>query len=118
MRELPCFTAVFRSERVITRIHDLRLPFPLSTSQVLAFLALFALSALAYLGTPLRGANPLLILLGLPAAGAWAISRARIDGRSPLAAALALAGFLLRPRRTRRGGRAPRPLRVRVALPR
>ena len=116
MRELPCFTAVFRSEKVITRIHDLRLPVPLTASQVGIFLALFALCLVAYTATPLHHANPLLVLFALPTAGAWALSRVRIDGRSPVAAGMALASFALRPRRTRRGARLPRPVTVRIRM--
>ncbi len=116
VRELPCFTAVFRSEKVITRIHDLRLPVPLTASQVGIFVALFALSLLAYTATPLHHANPLLVLFALPAGGAWAMSRTRVDGRSPVAAGLALASFILRPRRTCRGSRLPRPARARVRV--
>ncbi|SRR6266511_555821 len=115
-RELPCFTAVFRSEKVITRINDLRLPVPVTASQVVIFLALFALSALAYAGTPLHVANPLVVLFAVPAAGAWALSRTRIDGRSPLAAGLAITSFALRPRRTRRGARLPTAFRGRARL--
>ena len=117
VRELPCFTAVFRSEKVITRIHDLRLPVPLTASQVGIFLALFALCLLAYTGTPLHHTNPLLVLFVVPAGGAWALSRTRVDGRSPVAAGLALAVFALRPRRTRRGERAGRLLSRRVRVP-
>ncbi len=117
MRELPCFTAVFRSEKVITRVHDLRLPVPLTASQVGIFLALFALCLLAYSGTPLHAANPLLVLFAVPAVGAWALSHTRVDGRSPVAAGLALGSFALRPRRTRRGARLTRPLRARVPVP-
>jgi TcpE family len=115
-RELPCFTAIFRSEKVITRIHDLRLPVPLTASQVGMFLALFALCLLAYTGTPLHHANPLLVLFVVPAGGAWALSRMRIDGRSTFAAGLALASFVLRPRRTRRGKRFSRPVSMRVPI--
>ena len=117
VRELPCFTAVFRSEKVITRIHDLRLPVPLTASQVGIFLALFALCLLAYTGTPLHHTNPLLVLFVVPAGGAWAMSRTRVDGRSPVAAGLALAVFALRPRRTRRGERVGRLLSRRVQVP-
>src|SRR6266511_2713733 len=97
VRELPCFTAVFRSERVITRIHDLRLPVPLTTSQVVIFLALFAVSAVLYAATPFRGGNALVFLFGVPAVGAWLLSRTRVDHRSPLAALAALVCFALRP---------------------
>ncbi len=117
VRELPCFTAVFRSEKVITRLHDLRLPVPLTASQVGIFLALFALCLLAYTSTPLHHANPLLVLFALPAGGAWALSRVRVDGRSPVAAGIALFAFALRPRRTRRGTRLSRSVAVRVRVP-
>ena len=116
MRDLPCYTAVFRSERVITRLHDFRLPFPLTASQVGIFLALFAMCLFAYTGTPLHQANPLLVLFVIPAAGAWALSCTRIDGRAPVAAGLALASFFLRPQRTRRGSRLPRRVRTRVVV--
>ena len=116
VRELPCFTAVFRSEKVITRLHDLRLPVPLTASQVGIFLALFSLCLLAYTSTPLHHANPLVVLFAVPAGGAWALSRLRIDGRSPVAAGVALASFALRPRRTRRGERLPRSVKTRIRI--
>jgi hypothetical protein len=62
-------------------------------------------------------------LLGIPVAGAWALSRWEVDGRSPHRALFALIGYLIRPRelaalrRCRAVGRELTPLEEVAAAP-
>ncbi len=98
------YRVVFRRRWRIYRIQNWRLPLPgglelRSIGYWLACLAMLAvLGRLPLIGLAVGALPASLRLLALPVAGAWALSRWELDGRSPHRALAALAVWRLRPR--------------------
>jgi len=83
---------------------------PYTLPQVGVFVALvLALSQTRGLWAHFGGVGNVIVGVGVPAALAWAIRRARIDGRSPAAALRGLLRYACAPSGGRRSGRAWRP---------
>ncbi|GAB3435099.1 hypothetical protein GCM10027569_86820 [Flindersiella endophytica] len=108
-----CYTRAQRIPLMIGRLPGAQGPLwggPYTVTQFAVFCGGIVLlwltrSLWAHLGTGWNGVT----LIGLPALAAWAVRRARIDGRDPLHAALGIAAFVLAPATGRLAGRAWRP---------
>jgi len=98
------YRVVFRRRWRIYRLQNWRLPLPgglelQSVGYWLACLAALALLArIPLIGLVVGALPPSLRLLALPVAGAWALSRWELDGRSPHRALAGLAAWRMRPR--------------------
>jgi hypothetical protein len=98
------YRRVFRIERRIFRFDRWRIPYPHGVPLrgigyfVALELCVLAASGLPALGGLLGLANPVAAYLGLPLAGAFALTRGRIDGRPPHHALVSLLRYALAPR--------------------
>ncbi|HYG60255.1 MAG TPA: conjugal transfer protein [Symbiobacteriaceae bacterium] len=79
---LRTYQKVWVQERVLYQIERVRLPFPISFTQMGVFgAALIAMAVLARLVPSLTAASPVLRYLVIPAAAAWVLTRQRLDGK-------------------------------------
>lgn len=116
------YTRGRRHPMVVGRIGGWALPTPLSPAQLLAGLGTFsALAATAGVWQPATpGVAKIVVLAGVPVAAGWAIRHARVEGRSPLRAAVGWLRLVLSPAAGVVRGRAhprPRTVRLRAGVP-
>ena len=85
MKKIRSYTSIWNVEKVIYAINDLRLPFPITFTQMTWFvLTLFLVIFLANV-PPLSFINgALLKYLGIPGFIAWFMSQKSFDGKKPV----------------------------------
>jgi hypothetical protein len=107
------YTHARRHPLVLGQIGGWTPPFQLTLTQIgVLLVALFLeVRTWRWWGAHLPRVLAVVAAVGVPALLAWAVRRARIEGRSVPRAALAWFIFLLTPRRGRVGGRPDRPAR-------
>lgn len=113
------YTPGRRHPMVVGRIGGWALPTPLSPAQLLAGLGSFALLAVTGgLWQPLApGILRVLVLGGVPLTAGWAVRHAKVEGRSPVRAALGWLRLLMSPTTGVVHGRPvrrPRTVRIRA----
>ncbi len=104
MKTIKSYTNIWSVEKVIYAINDLRLPFPVSFTQMtwficsLLFVILFAnLPPLSFV----HGA--LLKYFGIPAGLTWFMSQKTFDGKKPLSFMQSVITYFLRAKQTYAG---------------
>lgn len=112
--ECSTFTHARRHPKVLGKVGGWTLPVQLSVAQlVVLFLGYLMLAITQPLWGIFGGLNTF-ILVGVPAVAAWAVRRARVEGRDVLRWLAGHAAFLATPKRGVRRGRPIRePLRIR-----
>jgi conjugation transfer TcpE-like protein len=107
------YTHARRHPMVLGKIGDWTPPFQLTMAQVGVLLGVLFLEVQTwrYWGGHLHPVLAVAVFIGLPGGLAWAVRRARIEGRSLPRAVAGWMIFLARPRAGRVGGRAYRPAR-------
>lgn len=107
------YTHARRHPMVLGKIGDWTPPFQLTMAQVAVLLGvlLVEVQTWRWWGARLNPALAVTIFIGLPTGLAWAVRKARIEGRSLPRAAVGWMIFLARPRTGRVGGRSYRAAR-------
>jgi hypothetical protein len=112
---VPCatYTHARRHPMVLGKIGDWTPPFQLTMAQVAVLLVvlLIEVQTWRYWGPRLNPVLAMFVFIGLPGGLAWAVRKARIEGRSLPRAVAAWLIFLARPRSGRVGGRTYRSSR-------
>lgn len=101
MKKIRSYSSIWSVEKVIYALGDLRLPFPVTFSQMAWFvaceLAMLALGELPPLSM-IEGA--LLKYVGIPAGVTWFMSQKTWDGKKPFRFVKSYTAYLLRPKQT------------------
>lgn len=101
MKKIRSYSSIWSVEKVIYAINDMRLPFPITFSQMAWFVAcelmVLALDDLPPLSL-IDGA--LLKYVGVPVAITWFMSQKTWDGKKPFRFVKSYAAYLLRPKQT------------------
>ena len=114
MKKIRSYSSIWSVEKVIYVINDMRLPFPITFSQMAWFvaseLAVLALGELPPLSM-IDGA--LLKYFGIPVGITWFMSQKTWDGKKPFSFVKSYTAYLLRPKQTF-AGKPVKLKRVRV----
>lgn len=107
------YTHARRHPMVLGKIGDWTPPFQLTMAQVGVLLGVLFVETQTWRlwGTRLPPVVAVAVFIGVPAGLAWAVRRARIEGRSLHRAVAGWLAFLARPRTGRVAGRPYRPAR-------
>lgn len=101
MKKIRSYSSIWSVEKVIYAINDMRLPFPITFSQMAWFvaseLAVLALGELPPLSM-IDGA--LLKYFGIPVGITWFMSQKTWDGKKPFSFVKSYTAYLLRPKQT------------------
>jgi hypothetical protein len=110
------YTHARRHPMVLGKIGDWTPPFQLTMAQVGVLLGtlLVETQTWRYWGPKLNPTVAILVFIAIPAALAWAVRKARVEGRSLARAVAGWFAYLARPRAGRAGGRGYRPARPSV----
>jgi hypothetical protein len=110
------YTHARRHPMVLGKIGDWTPPFQLTMAQVGVLLGtlLVETQTWRYWGPKLNPTVAILVFIGIPTALAWAVRKARVEGRSLIRAVGGGLAYLARPRQGRAGGRGYRAARPSV----
>lgn len=115
MKKIRSYSSIWSVEKVIYAINDMRLPFPITFSQMAWFVACeFAVLALGELPPLSMIDGALLKYFGIPICVAWFMSQKTWDGKKPFSFIKSYTAYLLRPKQTF-AGKPVKLKRVRIA---
>lgn len=101
MKKIRSYSSIWSVEKVIYAINDMRLPFPITFSQMAWFVACeFAVLALGELPPLSMIDGALLKYFGIPAGITWFMSQKTWDGKKPFSFVKSYTAYLLRPKQT------------------
>lgn len=101
MKKIRSYSSIWSVEKVIYAISDMRLPFPITFSQMAWFVACeFAVLALGELPPLSMIDGALLKYFGIPAGITWFMSQKTWDGKKPFSFVKSYTAYLLRPKQT------------------
>lgn len=101
MKKIRSYTSIWSVEKVLYSINDLKLPFPISFTQMTWFvLSLFLMIILANLPPLSLIEGAFLKYLGIPVGITWFMSQKTIDGKRPFSFLKSVITYVFRPKRT------------------
>lgn len=101
LKKIRSYSSIWSVEKVIYAINDMRLPFPITFSQMAWFVACeFAVLALGELPPLSMIDGALLKYFGIPICVAWFMSQKTWDGKKPFSFVKSYTAYLLRPKQT------------------
>ena len=104
MKKIRSYSSIWSVEKVIYAINDMRLPFPITFSQMAWFVACeFAVLALGGLPPLSMIDGALLKYFGIPVGVTWFMSQKTFDGKKPYSFLKSQITFALRPKVTYAG---------------
>ena len=104
MKKIRSYSSIWSVEKVIYAINDMRLPFPITFSQMAWFVACeFAVLALGGLPPLSMIDGALLKYFGIPVGVTWFMSQKTFDGKKPYSFLKSQVTFALRPKVTYAG---------------
>ena len=104
MKKIRSYSSIWSVEKVIYAINDMRLPFPITFSQMAWFVACeFAVLALGGLPPLSMIDGALLKYFGIPVGVTWFMSQKTFDGKKPYSFLKSQITYALRPKITYAG---------------
>ena len=101
LKKIRSYSSIWSVEKVIYAINDMRLPFPITFSQMAWFVACeFAVLALGELPPLSMIDGALLKYFGIPVGITWFMSQKTWDGKKPFSFVKSYTAYLLRPKQT------------------
>ena len=101
VKKIRSYSSIWSVEKVIYAINDMRLPFPITFSQMAWFVACeFAVLALGGLPPLSMIDGALLKYFGIPVGVTWFMSQKTWDGKKPFSFVKSYTAYLLRPKQT------------------
>ncbi len=101
MKKIRSYTSIWSVEKVLYSINDLKLPFPISFTQMTWFvLSLFVMILLGNLPPFSLIEGAFLKYLGIPVGLTWFMSQKTFDGKRPFSFLTSVITFVFRPKRT------------------
>lgn len=101
MKKIRSYTSIWSVEKVLYSINDLKLPFPISFTQMTWFvLSLFVMILLGNLPPFSLIEGAFLKYLGIPVGLTWFMSQKTFDGKRPFSFLKSVITYLFRPKRT------------------
>lgn len=101
MKKIRSYTSIWSVEKVLYSINDLKLPFPISFTQMTWFvLSLFLMIILGNLPPLSLIEGAFLKYLGIPVGITWFMSQKTFDGKRPFSFLKSVITYVLRPKRT------------------
>lgn len=101
MKKIRSYTSIWSVEKVLYSINDLRLPFPISFTQMTWFvLSLFLMILLGNVFPLSLIDGAFLKYLGIPFACTWFLSQKTFDGKRPHRFVQSILMYTFRPKRT------------------
>ena len=101
VKKIRSYSSIWSVEKVIYAINDMRLPFPITFSQMAWFVACeFAVLALGELPPLSMIDGALLKYFGIPVGVTWFMSQKTWDGKKPFSFVKSYTAYLLRPKQT------------------
>lgn len=106
MKKIRSYTSIWSVEKVLYSINDLKLPFPISFTQMTWFvLSLFLMILLGTLPPFLWIEGAFLKYFGLPVGMTWFMSQKTFDGKRPYSFLKSVIAYACRSKRTFAGKR-------------
>jgi hypothetical protein len=100
MKKIRSYTSIWSVEKVLYSINDLKLPFPISFTQMTWFvLSLFVMILLGNLPPFSLIEGAFLKYLGIPVGLTWFMSQKTFDGKRPFSFLTSVITYLFRPKR-------------------
>ncbi|MFL2075898.1 conjugal transfer protein [Marinilactibacillus psychrotolerans] len=101
MKKIRSYTSIWSVEKVLYSINDLKLPFPISFTQMTWFvLSLFVMILLGNLPPFSLIEGAFLKYLGIPIGLTWFMSQKTFDGKRPFSFLKSVITYVFRPKRT------------------
>lgn len=101
MKKIRSYTSIWSVEKVLYSINDLKLPFPISFTQMTWFvLSLFVMILLGNLPPFSLIEGAFLKYLGIPVGLTWFMSQKTFDGKRPFSFLTSVISYAFRPKRT------------------
>lgn len=101
MKKIRSYTSIWSVEKVLYSINDLKLPFPISFTQMTWFvLSLFVMILLGNLPPFSLIKGVFLKYLGIPVSLTWFMSQKTFDGKRPFSFLKSVITYAFRPKRT------------------